>query len=138
MFAKIIYPFIFCILLTNNITAQKITSRLNDIKLDNLEGFESASENWKIVGDIQGKYDSESLNPSKGSGILYNNFKKEIQFKEGRNLFTKFNHGDIYLELDIMVAEGANSGIYFQSRYEVQILDSWNSKGLTSSDMGGI
>ena len=64
MFAKIIYPFIFCILLTNNITAQKITSRLNDIKLYNLEGFESASENWKIVGDIQGKYDSESLNPS--------------------------------------------------------------------------
>ncbi len=138
MFAKIICPFIFCILLTNNISAQKLTSRLNDIKLDNLEGFETASKNWEIVGDIQGKYDSESLNPSKGDGVLYNNFKKEIQFKEGRNLFTKFNHGDIYLELDIMVAEGSNSGIYFQSRYEVQILDSWNTKLLTSSDMGGI
>jgi len=138
MFAKIICPFIFCILLTNNISAQKLTSRLNDIKLDNLEGFESASKNWEIVGDIQGKYDSESLNPSNGAGVLYNNFKKEIQFKDGHNLFTKFNHGDIYLELDIMVAEGSNSGIYFQSRYEVQILDSWNSKLLTSSDMGGI
>ena len=138
MFAKIICSFIFCILLTNNVNAQKLTSRLNDIQLDNLEGFKSASENWEIVGDIQGKYDSESLNTSKGTGILYNNFKKEIQFKEGRNLFTKFNHGDIYLELDIMVAEGSNAGIYFQSRYEVQILDSWNSKAPTSSDMGGI
>ena len=138
MFAKIICPFIFSILLTSNINAQKLTSRLNDIKLENLEGFESASENWEIVGDIQGKYDSESLNSSKGTGILYNNFKKEIQFKEGRNLFTKFNHGDIYLELDIMVAKGSNAGIYFQSRYEVQILDSWNSKITTSSDMGGI
>ena len=138
MFAKIICSFIFCTLLISNINAQKLTSRLNDIQLDNLEGFKSASENWEIVGDIQGKYDSESLNPSKGSGILYNNFKKEIQFKEGRNLFTKFNHGDIYLELDIMVAEGSNAGIYFQSRYEVQILDSWNSKAPTSSDMGGI
>jgi hypothetical protein len=138
MFAKIIFPFIFCILLTNNINAQKLTSRLNDIKLDNLEGFESTSENWKIVGDIQGKYDSESFNPSKGEGILYNNFKKEIQFKEGHNLFTKFNHGDIYLELDIMVAEGSISGIYLQSRYEVQIQDSWNTKVLTSSNMGGI
>jgi len=138
MFAKIICSFTFCILLISNINAQKLTSRLNDIQLDNLEGFKSASENWEIVGDIQGKYDSESLNPSKGSGILYNNFKKEIQFKEGRNLFTKFNHGDIYLELDIMVAEGSNAGIYFQSRYEVQILDSWNSKAPTSSDMGGI
>jgi hypothetical protein len=138
MFAKIIFPFIFCILLTNNINAQKLTTRLNDIKLDNLEGFEPTSENWKIVGDIQGKYDSESFNPSKGEGILYNNFKKEIQFKEGHNLFTKFNHGDIYLELDIMVAEGSNSGIYLQSRYEVQIQDSWNTKVLTSSNMGGI
>lgn len=138
MFAKIICPFIFSILLISNINAQKLTARLNDIQLDNLEGFKSASENWEIVGDIQGKYDSESLNTSKGTGILYNNFKKEIQFKEGRNLFTKFNHGDIYLELDIMVAEGSNAGIYFQSRYEVQILDSWNSKVPTSSDMGGI
>ena len=138
MFAKIICPFIFSILLISNINAQKLTARLNNIQLDNLEGFESASENWEIVGGIQGKYDSESLNTSKGTGILYNNFKKEIQFKEGRNLFTKFNHGDIYLELDIMVAEGSNAGIYFQSRYEVQILDSWNSKTPTSSDMGGI
>jgi hypothetical protein len=138
MFAKIIYSLVFCILLTNNVNAQKLPSRLNDIKLDNLKGFESASENWEIVGDIQGKYDGESFKPSKGDGILFNNFTKEIQFKEGRNLFTKFNHGDIYLELDIMVAEGSNSGIYFQSRYEVQILDSWKSKLPTTSDMGAI
>ena len=130
--------FLFSILCTSNINAQKLASKLNDINLDNLKGFESASENWEIVGDIQGKYDSESLNSSKGTGILYNNFKKEIQNKDGHNLFTKFNHGDIYLELDIMVPEGSNSGIYFQSRYEVQILDSWNSKVPTSSDMGGI
>lgn len=138
MHSKLFSLFLLLILWTSNINAQKLTARLNDIKLDNLEGFQSASENWEVVGDIQGKYDSESLNTSKGTGILYNNFKKEIQFKEGRNLFTKFNHGDIYLELDFMVAQGSNSGIYFQSRYEVQILDSWNSKVPTSGDMGGI
>ncbi len=130
--------FLFSILCTSNINAQKLASKLNDISLDNLKGFDSPSENWEIVGDIQGKYESESLNSSKGTGILYNNFKKEIQNKDGHNLFTKVSHGDIYLELDIVVPEGSNSGIYFQSRYEVQILDSWNSKVPTSSDMGGI
>jgi hypothetical protein len=81
MLSKLFSLSLLSILWVSNINAQKLTSRLNDVVLNNLEGFESPSENWEIVGDIQGKYDSESLNSSKGTGILYNNFKKEQAVK---------------------------------------------------------
>jgi hypothetical protein len=47
-------------------------------------------------------------------------------------------HGDINLEFDFMIPKGSNSGIYLQSRYEIQINDSWGVKIPTFSDMGGI
>jgi hypothetical protein len=42
------------------------------------------------------------------------------------------------LEFDFMMAKGSNSGIYFQSRYEVQLFDSWGVKTPRSSDVGGL
>jgi hypothetical protein len=37
-----------------------------------------------------------------------------------------------------MVPKGSNSGVYFQGRYEIQILDSWGVKEPTYTDCGGI
>ena len=37
-----------------------------------------------------------------------------------------------------MVPKGSNSGIYFQARYEIQILDSWGVEQLKHGDCGGI
>ena len=53
-------------------------------------------------------------------------------------MITNFEHGDIELELELMVPKGSNSGIYLQGRYEVQILDSWGVKNPKFSDIGGI
>jgi hypothetical protein len=54
------------------------------------------------------------------------------------HLFTSFEHGDIELEADVMMPKGANSGLYFQGRYEVQLFDSWGVANPESGDMGGI
>ena len=37
-----------------------------------------------------------------------------------------------------MIPKGSNSGIYFQSRYEIQLFDSWGKEKLTSKDCGSI
>ena len=52
-------------------------------------------------------------------------------------LVTKWDHGDLLLELDVLLPKGSNSGIYFQGRYELQLKDSWGVKNPLGSDMGG-
>ena len=105
------------------------------IDLKDLSVFKTVSKNWGLVGNVnvdrskKGTFVSE-----KGTGILLNSPKKN---KKG-HLFTAFEHGDMELELDVMMPVGSNSGLYFQGRYEVQLLDSWGVEEPQHSDIGGI
>ena len=54
------------------------------------------------------------------------------------NVFSKHEHGDVMAAVEFMVPRGSNSGIYFQGRYEIQILDSHGKANLTHGDNGGI
>ncbi len=56
----------------------------------------------------------------------------------GVNLYSTFHHGDAVVEIDVMVPEGANSGIYLQGDYEVQVLDSHGKEEIGMGDMGAI
>jgi hypothetical protein len=69
-----------------------------------------------------------------GSGILLN--MNDATRKD--HLLTTLEHGDIELELEVMIPKGSNSGIYLQGRYEVQLLDSWGVLNPSFSDIGGI
>lgn len=138
MRSKILLLLLVSAFFTTSTNAQKLKPRLKDLDLKTLEAFASPAQNWKIIGDVQGAYADTLLNTAKGSGILFNDYSKSIQNQKKYNLFTKLEHGDIYLEFDIMIPKGSNSGIYFQSRYEIQINDSWGIKVPKSSDMGGI
>ncbi len=128
----------FNLLLTFQTAAQKVKPRLKDLPLNNLDAFNRASTNWQIIGDIQGSFSDTALNPAKGTGIIYNAYNRNIQFKPGHHLVTQMEHGDVILEFDFMIPKGSNSGIYLQSRYEVQINDSWGVKLPKHGDMGGI
>jgi len=69
-----------------------------------------------------------------GTGILLNMNNDSIK----DNLVTQWKHGDLLLDLEVMIPKGSNSGIYLQGRYEVQLLDSWGVEDPSFTDIGGI
>ncbi len=132
------------------------------MKLENLNDFSPQAGNWQIVGgvnvnpdlDVHDMQEHEQNAKTKkrrrkrnkleevpqpitftaGTGILLN-----INDSEKRDrLQTNWEHGDIKLELEVMLPKGSNSGIYFQGRYELQLKDSWGVVNPKVSDMGGI
>jgi len=61
----------------------------------------------------------------------------------GRNgdsidIYSKEKFGDCRIELQLMVPEGSNSGIYVMGEYEIQVLDSYGRVKMGRGDMGAI
>lgn len=105
--------------------------------LEDLSAFKKPSENWKIVGDVQGSlYQSLNLSGSNGKGILAN--LPLANNKANQDIYTTAEYGDADIEFDFMMAKGSNSGLYIQGRYEIQLLDSWGVAIPAAGDCGGI
>ncbi len=139
-----------------------VQAQVKTLTLEDMSSFKSQAGNWRIVGDVTmdptidvHEHETEPAEDSKkknkkskdqpsskpqavtfqaGKGILLNINDKVTK----DNLITVFEHGDIKLELEVMLPKGSNSGIYLQGRYEVQLLDSWGVKDAKYSDIGGI
>jgi len=56
----------------------------------------------------------------------------------GLDLYSEAKHGDVVIELEVMVPRGSNSGIYVMGEYEIQVLDSHGRKDPGAGDMGAI
>ncbi len=132
-----VFTFIFFCSL-QMVNAQKVKPRFKELALNDLGQFENPSANWKIIGAVQSNFTETILHTAKGTGILFNDYTNAIKYKPGHHITSKLQHGDVLLDFDFMIPKGSNAGIYLQSRYEVQINDSWGVKLPTSSDMGGI
>ena len=108
---------------------------LATLPLDSMGEFRAVGPNWQLAGEVHSDRDTRwSLDVSPGTGVLINKTEEDAN----DNLFTAWEHGDIELELDFMMPKGSNSGLYFQGRYEVQLLDSWGVKDPKYGDCGGI
>lgn len=145
---------------SQTLLAQEIA---NTLSLDDLSAFRPQAGNWQIVGSVAmdprldihapkpvavvetGKKKKKTVDApvqelphavtfQPGKGILLN-INDDIKKS---HLVTTWEHGDIDLELEVMLPKGSNSGIYLQGRYEVQLLDSWGEKNPKYSDIGGI
>jgi Domain of Unknown Function (DUF1080) len=125
-------------LLSQSLFGQNQIYDLMPLSLSDLSAFKNAPANWRIVGGIKTDYQTATLNPTAGTGILYDGVEKAALNKPNQNLFTAFEHGDMRLELEFMMPKGSNSGIYLQGRYEVQLLDSWGVANPVHGDCGGI
>lgn len=111
------------------------TLPFTELKLNDLSSFEPTGKNWRVVGDVfMDRTKEHYVQPGEGQGVLLNS----PSAIDSSQLFTKLQHGDIDLQLDFMMPKGSNSGIYLQSRYEVQLFDSWMKDSVSFSDCGGI
>lgn len=105
------------------------------ISLRDLSSFTSEGSNWRIVGNVfADMHTDNALTATPGQGVLAN----LSDDKNRSHLFTRFEHGDIELELEVLMPRNSNSGLYLQGRYEVQLFDSWALKETKYSHMGGI
>ncbi|MDZ7646796.1 MAG: family 16 glycoside hydrolase [Cytophagales bacterium] len=143
--------------------AEIVNAQTKTLTLQDLSDFKPQAGNWQIVGDVtinpdvdihkepkqeplaskskgkKTKVVDEPAHPQAvtfmtGKGILLN----MNDDKKRDHLITSFEHGDIEIELEVMLPKGSNSGIYLQGRYEVQLLDSWGVKNPAFGDIGGI
>lgn len=106
-----------------------------EVNLNDLSSFKPTTNNWQIVSNaVADRVKERTLTASDGTGILVNTGNGDTN----DHIFTAFEHGDIEIELDVMMPLNSNSGLYFQSRYEVQLLDSWGVKDAQYLDIGGI
>jgi len=104
------------------------------ISTDDLQSFREPTGDWYTGEDaILDPNDETRLTALPGVGVLING-------KEGKtnHLITKDEFGDVELHIEFMVPKGSNSGVYFQGRYEIQVLDSWGVAEPKYSDCGGI
>ncbi|GAB3925807.1 family 16 glycoside hydrolase [Larkinella terrae] len=109
---------------------------LTPLPLTDLSAFRPTTANWKIVGNaFADRQVEQALEGFPGTGVLAN-----LSDPQNRgHLFTRFEHGDMELEADIMMAKNSNSGLYFQGRYELQLQDSWGKREKPKyGDLGGI
>lgn len=108
---------------------------LQPIDLESFSSFDSPGENWKLADSVFSDPNvPHSLEVIDGTGILVNQPNDLAQ----SNLYTSWGHGDLELELEFMIPQGSNSGIYLQGRYEVQLIDSWKRDQVTFGNVGGI
>ena len=107
------------------------------IPLNDLSAFNNPSANWTIEGDISGNFNAVALTPKPGKGVLFC-MLRGAKYQRTDDLKFNLEHGDIKLSMDFMLPKGSNSGIYLQSRYEVQLFDSWLKTAVTDGDCGAI
>ena len=114
----------------------------NEVDLKDLNFWNTEGTNWSVASSVKSDFQKEwNLEVTNGGGILVNQVKDEGKRDvpgDGKHIFSKIEHGDMELELEVLVPKGSNSGIYFQSRYEIQIRDTEDDLELSADDMGGI
>lgn len=99
-----------------------------------LSAWQGDTGEWAVAGETRmDRADPSRLVATPGQRVLVNG-------DTGRtvNLISKGQWGDVEAHVEFMVPEGSNSGVYFQGRYEIQILDSWGVKEPKYGDCGGI
>ena len=101
------------------------------LALRDLGAFRPAA-GWSVAGAVTADRTRErAWATSGGSGVLLNP-------AGGGDLATRWDHGDLDLELEFMTARGGESGVLLQGRYEVQLADSWAARRPTHADAGAI
>ena len=106
-----------------------------DLKDWMVKGKDKQKSKW-VVGTAGVSSENPKLLVNKGGeGEMIN---LAGQHKDSIDIYSKAKFGDCRIELQLMVPEGSNSGIYAMGEYEIQVLDSWGRVKMGAGDMGAI
>lgn len=101
-----------------------------------------ARSKWKVAMATMDPQDAGRLvlaAPGTADGALVNDAQpKPTKETRGVDLFTERKFGDCTIELEFMVPQGSNSGVYVMGEYEIQIKDSYGDENLTYQGLGAI
>jgi len=99
-----------------------------------VSGWKGNPTDWIVAGAVTGSTTEKAwIQVTPGTGILINGAAGKA-----KDLVSEFEHGDVEAEIECVFPKGSNSGIYFQNRYEIQILDSFGKAEVSVHDMGAI
>lgn len=95
-----------------------------------------AGENqWKVGTPSLNADNPKTLKIGDGTGAMVNDVSDHGQ---SWDIYSKHKWGDCRIEVELMVPQGANSGVYVMGEYEVQVLDSHGKEKMGPGDMGAI
>lgn len=86
------------------------------------------------------KVGTATLNPQNPSEIVLADGGQQLVNVKGGGVdaYTLKKYGDVRIDVQVMVPQGSNSGIYVMGEYEVQVFDSYGKQKLGGGDMGAI
>jgi len=82
-----------------------------------------SGDNPKMLALAEGKGELINLTPEHGAS---------------QDIYSKAKFGDCRIEVEVMVPQGSNSGVYVMGEYEVQVLDSYGKMKVGTGDIGAI
>jgi hypothetical protein len=102
----------------------------------NLDGWKTklnkGSHHWTVGSATLSAADARLFSVSPQGHELIN------AHAHGQDIYSTELFGDAVIELEVMVPQGSNSGIYVQGEYEVQVFDSYGKEKPGNGDMGAI
>ncbi len=112
------------ILASGSLSADEINQQFNEVAL------------WGYFGEV--KAENNMLTVLKPGNGLVSNISAQGKLHSAPFLQSKGKFQDLHMKLEFMVPKGANSGVYFMGRYEIQIFDSFGKQKPGSADLGGL
>jgi hypothetical protein len=93
------------------------------------------ADKWVVGKAKVSPADPKMLVAGEGRGEMIN---LTPEHGASRDIYSKEKFGDCRIELQVMVPQGSNSGIYVMGEYEIQVLDSWGRQKMGGGDMGAV
>jgi len=100
-----------------------------------VKGGDLSKSKWAVGIAEMSKDNPKMLLVRKGTGEMINT---PAHHKDSVDIYCTKKFGDCRIELEVMVPEGSNSGIYVMGEYEIQVFDSYGKKQVGPGDMGAV
>ena len=105
------------------------------VTLADLSAFRAPSANWRVVGGATTAPSGASeFATSPGVGVLLNQPSSHAHSAAT----TGFEHGDIDVSFDVMLAQKSQPSVMLMGRYGVQLSDSWAADAPTLATIGAV